>query len=205
MNFRVFIAAGLILILMIFCYGYVDIPVMKYFGTNKAWDSLADVISMIGRYYDYIVGLILAIWFWVHHRSAVCRRQAFFFSVCWAASNAAGSVLKILCGRYRPKMLTEHNLYGFHGWGVNHGVASFPSGHTLDAVTIAAALWILCPRSRPWCVAWAVAMGISRIIVRAHYVSDVLGGALLGFLCVYFINKWLKPEPTVSLTPEHTV
>lgn len=202
MNFRVCIAASLILILMIFCYGYVDIPVMQYFAANKALDSLADYISMIGRYYDYIVGLILAVWFWIHHRSAMRRRQALFFGICWGVSNAAGSALKFLCGRYRPKMLTEHNLYGFHGHGTSHGMASFPSGHTLDAVAIAAALWILWPRSRPWCTAWAVSMGMSRIIVRAHYVSDVLGGALLAFLCVYFISKWMKPEQTVQLTPE---
>ncbi len=188
------------LILMTFCYWYVDIPVMRYFGMNKMWDAPADYISAIGRYYDYLIGLILIGWFWIHRRSAVHRRQALFFSVCWAASNAAGSILKFLCGRYRPKMLTEHDLYGFQGFGANHGRASFPSGHTLDAVTIAAALWILWPRSRPWCVAWAVAMGISRIIVRAHYVSDVLGGALLGCVCVYFINKWLKPAQTESLS-----
>ncbi|MFA6173171.1 MAG: phosphatase PAP2 family protein [Kiritimatiellales bacterium] len=194
MSRRVASTIILCILLMAVCYWYVDIPVMKYFGANQMWDAPADFISAVGRYYDIGIGLILAGWFWCHRRSVMRRRQALFFTVCWAASNGAGSILKFLCGRYRPKMLTSQDLYGFHGFGTNHGTSSFPSGHTLDAVTIAATLWILWPRSRPWCAAWAAAMGLSRIIVRAHYVSDVLAGALLGFVCVYFINKRLKPE-----------
>jgi len=181
------------LVLMFVCYRYVDIPVMEYFGKNKIFDSAGDFISMIGRYYDVVIGLILAGWFWYHRRSAAQRRKCFFFGACWGLSNAAGAILKVLCGRYRPKMLTEHDLYGFHGHGTTHGLASFPSGHTLDAVAIAAALWVLWPRSRPWCVAWAVSMGLARIVVRAHYVSDVLAGVLIGCLTVYLINEWLKP------------
>jgi membrane-associated phospholipid phosphatase len=205
MSPRVYITAGITLLLGVFCYWHVDIPVMQYFEAHRAWFPVADSISYIGRYYDIGIGLILAGWFWRYRRSAVRRQQALFFTVCWAGSNIAGALFKYLFGRYRPKMWVSDGLYGFHGFGTRHALSSFPSGHTLDAVAIAAALWILWPRSRPWCVAWAIAMGLARIIVRAHYVSDVLAGALLGFLCVYFIRKWLNPARDTNIPADSNI
>jgi len=193
------IAAVITVLLGVFCYRHVDLPVMQYFDANRTCFPAAEFISLVGKYYDIAIGLALIGWFWRYHRSAVRRQQAWFFTVCWAGSNLAGTLLKFVCGRYRPKLWFSDGLYGFTGWGSHHGRSSFPSGHTLDAVTIAAALWILWPRSRPWCVAWAIAMGLARIIVRAHYVSDVLAGALIAVLCVYFIRKWMNPARETNI------
>jgi undecaprenyl-diphosphatase len=59
---------------------------------------------------------------------------------------------------------------------------SFPSGHTLHAVSFAILygsyvpqlLWILVP--------FALLMGLSRVVLGLHYPSDVLAGAALGAL-----------------------
>lgn len=187
-------------ILIILCFWYVDIPVLHYFKANQQLNSPAEFISLIGTYYDIVIGLILAGWVWCHRHTAAKKKQALFFAICWAVSNGAGTVLKFIFGRYRPKMLLSKNLYGFHGFSGSHGLDSFPSGHTLDAVAIAAALWVLWPRSRPYFVFWVIAMGLSRIIVRAHYVSDVLAAVLLGIVCVYFIKKWIDPNAAVDIS-----
>jgi len=194
MSPRVFCFSILTALLGCFCYGSIDLPVLEYFEAHRMGFPLADFISLIGKYYDFGIGLGLAVWYWRYFCDAIRRRQAVFFTVCWAGCNLAGTLLKFLCGRYRPKMWISQGLYGFHGFGTSHAVSSFPSGHVLDAAAVVSALWILWPRSRPWGVAWVLAMGIARIVVRAHYVSDVLAGALLSFLCVYFINKRFYPE-----------
>jgi undecaprenyl-diphosphatase len=59
---------------------------------------------------------------------------------------------------------------------------SFPSGHTLHAVSFAILygsfvpqlLWILVP--------FALLIGLSRVVLGLHYPSDVLAGAALGAL-----------------------
>ena len=43
---------------------------------------------------------------------------------------------------------------------------------------------LVAPRARRWCVAvtalWVLAIGVSRLALGVHYVSDVLGGYVLG-------------------------
>jgi undecaprenyl-diphosphatase len=57
---------------------------------------------------------------------------------------------------------------------------SFPSGHTLHAVSFS---WQLCaafPELAPIVVPLAVAIAASRVVLGLHYPTDVLVGALIG-------------------------
>jgi undecaprenyl-diphosphatase len=58
--------------------------------------------------------------------------------------------------------------------------ASFPSGHSATAFAAAAAIAILSPRMRPYALAIAAGVALSRVYLRVHYPLDVLAGALLG-------------------------
>ena len=62
---------------------------------------------------------------------------------------------------------------------------SFPSGHTSASFAAATAFFHTLPRR--WmgvaAVVMAAVMGLSRLYVGVHFPSDVLCGALVGFLC----------------------
>jgi undecaprenyl-diphosphatase len=75
--------------------------------------------------------------------------------------------------------------------------ASFPSGHTAGAATIAFALAVaFLPPGRARrlgylaALAWTVLVAWSRTYLRDHWLSDTLGGALLGLLCVLAAALW---------------
>ena len=58
----------------------------------------------------------------------------------------------------------------------------FPSGHTSAAFSLAAVLGITFPQAGSLFYLVALLTGISRLYFRAHYLIDVLGGALIGVL-----------------------
>lgn len=62
---------------------------------------------------------------------------------------------------------------------------SFPSGHTTAAFMIAGITSICFPGISLVAYTWAALIGLSRIMLRVHFISDVLAGMLLGSLIAY--------------------
>lgn len=103
----------------------------------------------------------------------VLRRPwaAMYFLAAQAVSAAGVQVLKHLFGRVRPEDIIVVSDYG-----------SYPSGHVANAATLAVAAFVIFPRV--WVAvagaAWIVLMAFSRTYLHAHWLSDTVGGALLG-------------------------
>jgi undecaprenyl-diphosphatase len=57
---------------------------------------------------------------------------------------------------------------------------SFPSGHSATAFAAATAIAFLCPKLRPWALALAAAVALSRVYLRVHFPFDVLVGGMIG-------------------------
>lgn len=101
-------------------------------------------------------------------------------------------LLKQAIGRLRP----VHDLSSaFDGWFVRVGevppelgsydLSSFPSSHTSAAVVLSLFIALCWPRLSIFALVMAIIVGFSRITFDAHWVSDVLGGAFVGFLIGY--------------------
>ena len=99
------------------------------------------------------------------------RWAALYFVLASALSAGLVQLLKTLVDRARPEDILVH---------VDPG--SFPSGHVANAATVAVALALVFQRTWLWvvAVAWIVLMALSRTYLGAHWVSDTVGGAVLG-------------------------
>lgn len=67
---------------------------------------------------------------------------------------------------------------------------SFPSGHTLHAVSFTVVAVAYYPWLAPWLAGFALLVAISRLILGLHYLSDVLVGALIG-ATIALAGLWL--------------
>ncbi len=140
-------------------------------------------------------------------------RLAAYLLVTGAGALVLDPVLKDLVGRLRP-VVAHPVAYG--------GGNSFPSGHALGSIVCYGALFLVfLPAVRGvWrrvftavIVTLIVAIGLSRLLLGVHYVSDVLGGWALGIAWLgitafaFELSRQVAGEPvtdpvTEGLEPE---
>ena len=110
-----------------------------------------------------------------HERDAETRHFLRIAGVLGAESVIVNVGLKSLFGRERPAWDQERPLHLR-----KPKTSSFPSGHASSAVTAAILLTDANPNLAPlwWGIAGIVAL--SRVHVKIHHVSDVLGGLVAG-------------------------
>ena len=99
------------------------------------------------------------------------RWGALYFLVASIVSAGLVQLLKAVLGRARPEQML-----------VAADAGSFPSGHVANAATVAVALAFLVGRAWAWYagLAWVILMALSRTYLGVHWVTDTIGGAVLG-------------------------
>src|SRR5205807_2166923 len=97
------------------------------------------------------------------------------------------SIVKRLIGRVRP---SELGPYAYVPWSWKPAFASMPSGHATTAAAAAIAIGALWPRARIPMWVYAAVIMASRVIIEAHYVSDVIAAAFVGAFGAILVRNW---------------
>ncbi len=145
--------------------------------------------------------LVFAYWVWRNLREAVIGATSLAGLIVLV--DFIGLQIKNLTARPRPcHALEQINL--LIGCG---GTFSFPSNHAVNTATAAAFFQVLYPASG-W-ISWPLVaiIGFSRVYLGGHYVTDVLGGwligAVLGTVAALLLLRWPKFRPTPRGTRPH--
>lgn len=107
--------------------------------------------------------------------------RAAILLVAVIAERLAVDGLKLFFGRARPEF--DHQLVQVHN-------LSFPSGHSANSLTayVLLACFLVTGRFRPAAVVGALAIafvvGVTRILLGVHWLSDVIGGWAAGLIAV---------------------
>ena len=108
-----------------------------------------------------------------------------------AISGSLASLVKNTIGRARPKHLETLGPHHFDFAAFEASFASFPSGHATTIGALCAVLALVLPRWWPAWLVLAIVAGGSRVMVGAHYPSDVVAGLAFGALGTLMIAGWL--------------
>jgi undecaprenyl-diphosphatase len=83
---------------------------------------------------------------------------------------------------------------------------SFPSGHTTVAFASAVVLGTLFPRYRIRFFVLATLVAVSRILLRVHYPSDTVGGAVIGMVfATLIVRAFAARRRGLAVTLEGTI
>ena len=94
-------------------------------------------------------------------------------------------------GGYAVRLSPNFPDSGFPRFPEYGGHDSFPSGHATTICSLALALSLLYPRLRWIWIVIALLVSMSRVVIGAHYVSDVIMGAYVGIFTAFLL--WKKP------------
>jgi undecaprenyl-diphosphatase len=145
----------------------------------------------------YVILILLLLY---RHR----REDALHVALLGIISTLLMFGLKRVFARGRPELPLFRELTNY----------SFPSGHALSSfVFCSAIIWLVWKSqiAKAWKIAiacfllfFSLCIGISRIVLRYHYASDVLAGFCLGFgwvLLYFLLQKWINRRRNKNIFP----
>lgn len=100
------------------------------------------------------------------------------------------TIVKRLIGRARPPLYYATGPFDYSPFAWRVEYASFPSGHATTAAAVAVAFGALFPRARTVLWLYAGLIFLSRVVIAAHYPSDVIAGAIVGAAGALLIRRW---------------
>ncbi len=100
------------------------------------------------------------------------------------------TILKRLIGRARPFVVEDGGTLVFMPFIWRAEYASIPSGHGTTAFAAAIAIGALWPRARPIMWIYALLIAASRVVITAHYPSDLIASAVFGILGAILVRNW---------------
>lgn len=179
-----------------FSYYYIDQSLAILFHHASHTDFLynfSQAITYLGApkvsFAFIIISFIIAMSILFKQPQNKLANNLLFMGLAMTAAIFFATVFKYFLGRYRPELLFQQGLYGFHYSTHQFLMNSTPSGHATRIFVFVTALCLIWRKGSPLFIALGVLVCLSRLVLEFHYLGDVVFGSLLGSLVTLWIAK----------------
>ena len=203
-KFKIELLILVLLLISIFISNSIDVG---FYNASKSFESvyLKDFfkqITVLGDSKWYFVSsffVIICCYFikktkYCHnHKNIinVCNNFSIFLVLSLITSGLITQLLKHIVGRPRPEYTSFNSNLEFNFFNLNSEFHSFPSGHTSTIFVVALIAAFFLPKLKYFFISLAGVIAFSRIVVGAHFFTDVLGGITVSYLGVKLTKMFL--------------
>jgi membrane-associated phospholipid phosphatase len=167
-----------------------DIEIAKRIAdrTRPEVEQVAKILTW-GADEHVICALAAGWWLYCRHRGAEDRTDSNHVLLTTVAVTVLPHLLKSVFDQKRPdRLMVRGHLHGvpFSGKPLD----AFPSGHAIHVGALASAATVLPPAKRN--LIWSIGAGLvlTRIVLLAHWTSDVIAGLAIGAAVERLLRRW---------------
>jgi membrane-associated phospholipid phosphatase len=188
---KIWIALAAVALIALVAAFFLDHRVAGWIGAHSSPElkRLMQIVSRVGDWPAHFVAGLIGIGVAFLAKSKIWVRIFLAMLIALAIAGLTGRVVKFATGRARPSVKTEIQWNGPRFSSKYH---AFPSGHVAASTAFFATLFLARKRIGAPLLLIPVLIGLSRMVIGAHYLSDVIFAAILGVICAYLVARWLS-------------
>ena len=155
-------------------------------------------VSRVGDWPAHFIAGLIGIGVAFLAKSKAWVRIFLAMLIALALAGVTGRAVKFATGRARPSVKTEVHWNGPRFSSKYH---AFPSGHVTASTAFFVTLFVARKRIGAPLLLIPVLVGLSRMVIGAHYLSDVAFAAILGVISALLVAHWLSvrdPQSPIS-------
>ncbi|HMC25370.1 MAG TPA: phosphatase PAP2 family protein [Candidatus Udaeobacter sp.] len=172
---------------------YFDDAVRDFIAQHQMMRNFMRNVSLYGDWPSHLVlGLLLLGIAW-RRQSKKWMRIFLSMLMALAIAGVIGRGIQIATGRARPSVRTEEVRNRFSA-----KYNAFPSGHVAASTAFFGVLVFARRRIGLACLPIPILIGLSRMYLGAHYLSDVICAAVLGIVCAAVVWRFLLRDPRIT-------
>ncbi|MDC6447474.1 phosphatase PAP2 family protein [Alphaproteobacteria bacterium] len=103
-------------------------------------------------------------------------------------------IIKHLIGRPRPNHTDFSESLVFNFFSTESSFHSFPSGHSSTTIAVLLIVCLLLPRLKIFFYVCSFLIAVSRVVVGAHFVTDVIAGGVVAIIIYKIINLFFEKK-----------
>ena len=188
---KIWIALAAVALIAMVAAFFLDHAVAAWMGAHSSPElkRVMQIVSRVGDWPAHFVAGLIGIGVAFLSKSKAWVRIFLAMLIALAIAGATGRVVKFATGRARPSIKTEVHWNGPRFSSKYH---AFPSGHVAASTAFFATLFLARKKIGAPLLLVPILIALSRIVVGAHYLSDITFAAILGVICAIVAAHWLS-------------
>jgi membrane-associated phospholipid phosphatase len=190
---------AIVIVALMFGFDATEIAWMPPRGTPGLWPlriftDFGNDVYVLGILAGLLVVIALALplsrWAGARYRLLRLGIDVEYLLLAVSVPVAVAEIVKWVVGRGRPFVGGQANAFNFAPFNGTEAHFSFPSAHAVTAFALAYGVAAIWPRTRVAMAAYAVLIGLTRLVLLAHHPSDVVAGAVIGVTGAIAVRTW---------------